>query len=48
MQGEVARTTLLVTEALEQLSIPYAVGSSLASSLHGVMRSTLDIDEEAP
>ena len=44
MQGEVARITLLVTEALEQLSIPYAVGGSLASSLHGVMRSTLDVD----
>jgi hypothetical protein len=28
----------------EQWGIPYAVVGSLASSLHGVMRSTLDVD----
>ncbi len=44
MQGEVSRITLLVTQTLERLGIPYAVGGSLASSLHGVMRSTLDVD----
>lgn len=44
MQGESTRITLLVTHALEQFEIPYAVGGSLASSLHGVMRSTLDAD----
>ncbi len=44
MQGETTRVTLLVTRALEALGIPYAVGGSLASSLHGVMRSTLDVD----
>ncbi len=44
MQGEATRVTLLVTQTLEQLGIPYAVGGSLASSLHGVMRSTLDVD----
>jgi hypothetical protein len=44
MQGEIARVTLLVTQTLEQLGILYAVGGSLASSLHGVMRSTLDVD----
>jgi hypothetical protein len=44
MQGESTRITLLVTHALEQIGIPYAVGGSLASSLHGVMRSTLDVD----
>jgi hypothetical protein len=44
MQGEVSRITLLVTQTLEGLGIPYAVGGSLASSLHGVMRSTLDVD----
>ncbi len=42
--GEVTRITLLVTKALEQIGIPYAVGDSLASSVHGVMRSTLDVD----
>jgi hypothetical protein len=44
MQGEATRITLLVTKTLEQIGIPYAVGGSLASSLHGVMRSTLDVD----
>jgi hypothetical protein len=44
MQGEATRITLLVTQTLEQLGIAYAVGGSLASSLHGVMRSTLDVD----
>lgn len=44
MQGEATRITLLVTQALEQIGISYAVGGSLASSMHGVMRSTLDVD----
>ncbi len=44
MQGEATRITLLVTQTLERIGIPYAVGGSLASSLHGVMRSTLDVD----
>lgn len=44
MQGEATRITLLVTQTLEQIGIPYAVGGSLASSMHGVMRSTLDVD----
>lgn len=44
MQSESTRLTLLVAQTLEQLGIDYAVGGSLASSLHGVMRSTLDVD----
>jgi hypothetical protein len=44
VQGEATRITLFVTQTLESLGIPYAVGGSLASSLHGVMRSTLDVD----
>ena len=44
MQGEATRITLLVAQTLEALGIPYAVGGSLASSVHGVMRSTLDVD----
>lgn len=44
MQGDVTRVTLLVTQALERFGVPYAVGGSLASSLHGVMRSTLGVD----
>lgn len=44
MRSESTRITLLVTQTLENLAILYAVGGSLASSLHGVMRSTLDVD----
>ena len=44
MQGDATRVTLLVTQTFEQFGIPYAVAGSLASSLHGVMRSTLDVD----
>lgn len=35
---------LLVAEVLEKLDIPYCVGGSLASSLHGDWRSTKDVD----
>ncbi len=44
MPGDSIRVTLLVTNTLERLGIPYAVGGSLSSSLYGVMRSTLDAD----
>jgi hypothetical protein len=44
MQSDSVRVTLLVTSALEKLGVLYAVGGSLSSSLHGVMRSTLDVD----
>jgi hypothetical protein len=44
MRGEATRIILLVAQTLERLGIPYAIGGSLASSLHGVMRSTLDVD----
>jgi hypothetical protein len=44
MQNDSTHITLFVTQTLERLGILYAVGGSLASSLHGVMRSTLDVD----
>ncbi len=44
MHGDSIRVTLLVAQTLEEIGIPYAVGGSLASSMHGVMRSTLDVD----
>ena len=44
MHGESIRVTLLVTHALEKAGVQYAVGGSLSSSVHGVMRSTLDAD----
>lgn len=44
MPGDSTSVTLLVTQTFEGLGIRYAVAGSLASSLHGVMRSTLDVD----
>jgi hypothetical protein len=44
MTGDAVRITLLVTGILEKLAIPYAVGGSLSSSVHGVMRATMDVD----
>ena len=42
--AEPVQITQLVTEALEGLGIPYLVGGSLASSLHGTPRATQDAD----
>jgi len=36
--------TLLVTQVLDDLSIPYFIGGSLASAIHGVVRTTMDVD----
>jgi len=35
---------LLVVESLEKLGIPYLIGGSLASSIHGIARATRDAD----
>ena len=44
MIPEPLRVTLAVARALERMGIPYFVGGSLASSVHGVARATLDAD----
>ena len=36
--------TLAVTSVLERLGVEYVVGGSLATSLHGIPRATLDAD----
>jgi hypothetical protein len=36
--------TLAVVRVLDKLGIPYLVGGSLASSVHGIPRSTQDVD----
>lgn len=41
---EAIRITLLVTGELDRLGVSYVVGGSLASSLHGIPRSTNDAD----
>lgn len=44
MLSEPVAVTLLVIEALEALGVPYLIGGSLASAVHGVARTTLDAD----
>ncbi|MBC8263411.1 MAG: hypothetical protein H8E47_04725 [Anaerolineales bacterium] len=44
MLSEPVAVTLLVIEALEELAVPYLIGGSLASAVHGVARSTADTD----
>src|SRR5215469_5870712 len=36
--------TAPVVEAFEQLGVPYHIGGSVASSLNGIPRSTIDVD----
>lgn len=44
MQLEPIAITLLVVDVLESLEVPYLIGGSLASALHGVVRATVDAD----
>jgi hypothetical protein len=44
MLPEQIAVTMMVTDVLESLGVPYAIGGSLASALHGVMRATMDAD----
>ena len=44
MLTEPIAVTLLVVDALEAIGVRYAIGGSLASAFHGVMRATLDAD----
>lgn len=37
-----------VVETFERLGVPYAVGGSIASSSHGIMRATIDVDLVVP
>jgi hypothetical protein len=41
---EPIEVTLAVTAVLERLGVDYVVGGSLATSLHGIPRATLDVD----
>lgn len=44
MQNEPIEVTIKVTHVLEQLSIPYFISGSLASTLYGLVRTTQDAD----
>ncbi len=44
MPSEQITATLQVIQTLETLGVPYLIGGSLASAVHGVARATLDTD----
>ena len=44
MLPEPIAVTLQVIDALEQVGARYVIGGSLASTIHGVVRTTLDTD----
>ena len=44
MLSESIAVALTVADALEGLGVDYAIGGSLASAVHGVMRATMDAD----
>lgn len=44
MADDALRAALAVVDALQALGLDYLVGGSLASSVHGIARSTRDVD----
>lgn len=44
MLPEPIDVTLQVAEVFEHLNIPYFIGGSLATAIHGVARATMDVD----
>lgn len=44
MLSEPIQVTLKVVEAFNRLEIPYLIGGSLASAVHGIVRATMDAD----
>lgn len=44
MADDALRATLAIVATLEELGLDYLIGGSLASSLHGIPRSTQDAD----
>jgi len=44
MLPEPIAVTLLVTQVLEKLCIPYLIGGSFASTIYGMIRTTQDVD----
>lgn len=44
MLAESISVALLVADALDALGVLYAIGGSLASAVHGVIRATMDAD----
>jgi hypothetical protein len=44
VDSEALQVTLLVTNLLDELGVPYVIGGSMASIIHGMLRTTMDVD----
>lgn len=44
LDADALEAVFLVTDTLEALGVPYVVGGSVASIVHGMIRATLDVD----
>lgn len=44
IDSEALQVTLLVTNLLDELGMPYVIGGSMASIIHGMLRTTMDVD----
>lgn len=44
LDAEAFAATLVVTTVLDGLEVPYVIGGSVASMVHGMIRSTMDVD----
>lgn len=42
--GEIGEVASIVASRLDEMGVPYFIGGSIASSIHGVVRATADID----
>ncbi len=43
-ESEALQVTLLVTKVFDALGVPYVIGGSMASIIHGMLRTTMDVD----
>lgn len=44
IDSEALQVTLIVTKLLDELDVPYVIGGSMASIIHGMLRTTMDVD----
>ena len=44
INSEAIQITLMVTRLLDELDVPYVIGGSMASIIHGMLRTTMDVD----
>lgn len=44
IDSEALQVTLQVTQTLDKLGVPYVIGGAMASIIHGMVRTTMDVD----